>query len=766
MCDITVARNDLARASAVLVLACILFSSVLAQPPAALAQGPGEFLALVPVVVPPQLTPQSIITWTNGSSGFWDVGANWSSGTPPGPDDHAVINEAASPSFTVTVRYSITGTTVGSLDCTRRLEVASTAKFTVTSASLISGTTSDTGLTLKGTLNAPGGLTVGGVSQVKNGIVAGVVTNTGRMSLDGVVYLQGRLDNAGTLVHNSGTLWLSGSPGITATLNNLAAAVYDSQADTSVYIGNAVCGLECPQVVNNWGTLRKSGGGGTSELVMAGGSSVLNDAGGVMEAITGTFYIGAPGLRTGTTFNASSGAVVLLAGPGDADYAGTIGGTGLGQVRVQGTALRFHDAFLNFSPGLLYWSGVISGTVTNLGALTLNSGVVVGTLNNAGVTVHQGTNPLALGSTYGVATTLNNLAGGLYEFTGDGGIGGFCTVCPPRSFNNWGVLRKSGGAGTSLIRWDVPFQNGGAVEALSGRLAIATSFVSTGTVTVASGAELEVDTTMTLQGGSLTGNGTVIGNVVNVGVVSPGASPGLLTINGNYVQSPTGTLRLEIGGLAPGTQFDQLATAYSTLDGALEITFTNGFVPNWGDVFPILGSTAGRSGTFATVSAPLVSATVAYGPEWVYLMAGQVADLAVTVTDNRTAILPGLSDTYTATLSNNGPADVVGGIYTVTLPTAWDPALAAAGLAPAAHQDVLRPAWSYTDTLNLSAGEIITLTFQGTYVIGVTGPQTVTVGAAPPSGVHDPILANNTATDIDVAFPPVFLPLVTKVFED
>jgi uncharacterized repeat protein (TIGR01451 family) len=767
MCDLTVARRNPVPVAASLVLACILFGITLAQAPAVLAQGPGESSALVPAASPAQMAPQSVIIWTSPTSGLWDNAANWSGGIVPGPGDHAVISPTATSELTVTVPFSTTGTTVGSLVCTRRLEVASSAQFTVTSVSLISGTSSATGLTLNGALNAPGGLTVGGFSQVNSGgSIAGVVTNTGRMSLDGIMFLKGTLNNAGYLDHNSGNLELRGSPGITATLNNLVSAIYESKADTRIQLGSGSCGLNCPQAVNNWGTLLKSGGGGISYLVLAGGSSVVNDTGGVMEAITGTLHVGAPGLRTGTTFNASSGAVVLLAGPGDADYAGTISGSGLGEVRFQGALFLFHDASLNFSPGLLHWSAHISGTVTNVGSLTYLGGALVGTLNNDGVLVHEGTNPLSLGSNAAVTTTLNNRAGGLYDFQGDGRLSGFCVGCAPRVFNNWGVLRKSGGTGVSGIMEFPAFQNDGAIEALSGKLQIDKGFMSTGTVTVASGAELQVDGVLTLQGGSLAGSGTVIGHVANSGVVSPGGSPGLLTIMGNYNQSPTGALRMEIGGLTPGAQFDQLATGYATLDGSLEVTLTNGFMPNWGDVFPILGYVAGRSGTFDTVSAPFVSATVAYGSEWVYLMAGQVAgqvaDLAVTVTDDRTATLPGLSGTYTATLHNDGPADVTGAVYTATLPAGWDTSLPATGQAPAAFPSGLRPLVWYAGVVNLAAGETVTYSWSGFYGLGVNGTHTMTVELAPPPGIYDPNLANNTAIDVDVTLPPIFLPLVTR----
>jgi hypothetical protein len=765
MCDLTVARRNPVPVAVSLVLACILSGITLAQAPVVLAQGPGESPGLAPVASP-QIAPQSVITWKSSVSGLWNNPDNWFGGVVPGPGDHAVISPTAASELTVTVPYNPSGTTVGSLECTRRLEVASSAQFTVTSASLISGTTSATGLTLKGALIAPGGLTVGGFSQVNSGgSIAGVVTNTGRMSVDGNVAIQGTLNNAGYLDHKSGVLNLWGSPGITATLNNLASAIYDSKADTEIRIGSSSCGLVCPQAVNNWGTIRKSGGVGISSLRMVGGSSVFNDTGGVVEALTGTLYIGAPGLRTGTTFNASAGALVLLAGPGDADYTGTISGSGLGEVRLQGALFLFHDASLNFSPGLLHWSAHISGTVTNVGSLTYLGGALVGTLNNEGVIIHEGTNWLSPGANYGVTMTLNNLVTGLYDFQGDGQINGRCyTVCAPRSVNNWGVLRKSSGTGVSGIMEFPAFQNDGAIQALTGTLRVDRGFVSTGAITVASGAELQVDGVLTLQGGSLAGSGTVIGHLANSGVVSPGGSPGLLTILGNYNQSPTGTLRMEIGGLTPVTQFDQLATGYATLNGALEITFTNGFVPNWGDVFPILGYVSGRAGNFETVSSPLVSATVAYGSEWVYLMAGQVADLAVTVTDDRTATLPGLSGIYTATLHNDGPVDVSGAVYTVTSPAGWNTVLVAASLGFAAADSELQPAFWLTDTVNLAAGETMTLNWAGFYGLGVSGTHTMTVELAPPPGIYDPNLANNAAIDVDVALRQVFLPLVMKGF--
>jgi hypothetical protein len=135
-------------------------------------------------------------------------------------------------------------------------------------------------------------------------------------------------------------------------------------------------------------------------------------------------------------------------------------------------------------------------------------------------------------------------------------------------------------------------------------------------ITLAGGAlggagTINVTTLNLLAAGLLKGTGTFVGNVNNTsGTVSPGASPGTLTINGNYVQGPAGALAIELGGLLPGSQHDQLAiTGSATLDGALNVSLINGFVPADNNTFKIMQS-GSVSGTFATVNIPVTSPTL------------------------------------------------------------------------------------------------------------------------------------------------------------
>jgi hypothetical protein len=114
--------------------------------------------------------------------------------------------------------------------------------------------------------------------------------------------------------------------------------------------------------------------------------------------------------------------------------------------------------------------------------------------------------------------------------------------------------------------------------------------------------------------GLLRGTGTVeAGLVSNSGTVHPGNGPGILTINGNYSQSSSGILDIELAG---SSNYSALAVAgLASLDGMLDLSLTGGFMPFDGEQFVILIS-RGLSGTFLDNSVEIgnVSFTVEYSP--------------------------------------------------------------------------------------------------------------------------------------------------------
>ena len=101
-------------------------------------------------------------------------------------------------------------------------------------------------------------------------------------------------------------------------------------------------------------------------------------------------------------------------------------------------------------------------------------------------------------------------------------------------------------------------------------------------------------------GGKLSGTGTIAGNVLNRGIVSPGDSTGTLHLGGNFTQSNDGTLEIEITSLL---SFDQLMVAGTArLGGTLDVILDS-YTGHAGDIFTILTS-SGLIGNFGTFDLP------------------------------------------------------------------------------------------------------------------------------------------------------------------
>ena len=170
-------------------------------------------------------------------------------------------------------------------------------------------------------------------------------------------------------------------------------------------------------------------------------------------------------------------------------------------------------------------------------------------------------------------------------------------------FINEVVLRKDTTATTTTI--DIPTINNGEIQILAGSL-IFTQGLNNGentTINLGNGS-LDPGESLTLNSGdSLVGSGTLVSNLVNAGLVSPGASPGKITVEGNYTQESGGSLNLELGGTSEGN-YDQLEVkGAAVLHGTLNVTRFNGFIPSAGNSFTLL-TYASHTGSFAAVNLP------------------------------------------------------------------------------------------------------------------------------------------------------------------
>lgn len=92
-----------------------------------------------------------------------------------------------------------------------------------------------------------------------------------------------------------------------------------------------------------------------------------------------------------------------------------------------------------------------------------------------------------------------------------------------------------------------------------------------------------------LNGGTLSGQGHVAGEIINAGIVAPGNSAGELHISKDYVQTASGTLEIEIGGLEAETQYDQLwVNGTAALNGTLDVSFLPGLSAAQDSTFDVL----------------------------------------------------------------------------------------------------------------------------------------------------------------------------------
>ncbi|HAF24067.1 MAG TPA: hypothetical protein DCK93_14370 [Blastocatellia bacterium] len=125
------------------------------------------------------------------------------------------------------------------------------------------------------------------------------------------------------------------------------------------------------------------------------------------------------------------------------------------------------------------------------------------------------------------------------------------------------------------------------------------------------------------------------------------------------------------------------------------------------------------------------------------------ADLKVTVTDGKTATIPGAKDTYTIVVTNAGPSNVTGAAVSDSFPDTFTGVTFTATSSTGASGFTATGTGNISDTVALPASSHITYKAKGTISSSATGTLSETATVTAPSGVTDPNLANNSATDTD-----------------
>jgi len=557
---------------------------------------------LVPMCVGVAATvlPAATTNWINNGGGAFGSAGNWDNGVPDAADT-AVFRRGAIPLYPVFL-----GSFMNPNPEHRTVDRLIIGTNTLTMAGLAGST-----LTVDGT----------DTSETGRGLIIGQTPTDVAVLNNALGGLSTPYATLGSAAGSSGTLNVVGGPfnvtGLTPTYDLIVglfgSGVINVSDGRQVNVGDATAlGLY---------------GGASGTITVNGAGSHWDNSGGIL--YVGRSGTGAVSLTGGGQLAAQTLSIASETGSsGDIDVIGpdsaiTVGSGGT-LVGYRGTAS------MDITAG-----GSVTSTTGYVGYGTIhddtsNPGVGTALVDGAGSTWSNSA-PLYVGSYYTTGTlTISNGAqvtstyGQIGYDTGtvvtDRSIG---TVNISGSTSLWnnsldlyvgngprsdGTLSIAGGARVNSRSGYVGNQTGSTgivtIAGFNSRWVNAVSLYvgaggGSGSLTVTDSGAVQAATITIHPLGEVRGNGTLIGNTQNGGLVEPGTSVGTLSVTGSYTQTIDGQLQVE---LASASSFDRLlVTGGATLGGTLEISLLDGFSPPLGQAFVILTCGA-RVGTFSNVT--------------------------------------------------------------------------------------------------------------------------------------------------------------------
>ncbi len=482
-----------------------------------------------------------------------------------------------------------------------------------------------TGVTVNntGTLIGPGPTGMYASAQAWTLQNDGSITSTGLGGLAVNFTAGGTINNAGLINSTTSNAILLNNGG---TVNNLATGTINAN-------GIAIITQTATATISNAGTINApinvTGGGGVTNLTGATisatknndvavtvrggtGRTIIND--GTISSTLGSFATGVEigtGGGTGSVTNQSNGSIF---GAYNGAYAGTsvvLNLTNNGQIRSNaGSAIEMNGGGTITNTGTIANSGS-SGSAANwngilvrntFAAEIINSGTISGATNaitfaaNAGVpagaphTLRLRTGSVLNGNVVG-GTGTDNL---ILEGTGTENIA---------KFSNFETLTMNG------VDWT-----------LTGNGTFSTTTtVQAGTLRVSG--QLTSPAVGVQSGGTLTGNGTVVGNVTNNTGGNVRVDSGTLAFNGNYIHQIGAFFTVGVTPSANGVLAITGAGHTATIQGGSVhvMAGVGSYAPS--TQYTILTTTGGRIGTFSGVSSnfAFLDPSLTYDANNVYL---------------------------------------------------------------------------------------------------------------------------------------------------
>jgi hypothetical protein len=391
------------------------------------------------------------------------------------------------------------------------------------------------------------GVTQVGVSGSGTGVVGTMAVSGGRFTTTGAFFVGGTssIYNVGGAVSVTGSGVFTGTNAGRNVTVSVSRAANDATAGNNTFLVDG--GTAAIDVLNVY----RSG-----TFTVSAGQATVNSA----LLLSGTAGGGAAGRLTG-------GTLLVQSGSNTATF--TVG----------------QNASFTQSGGS---ATVDSATITAAGA---NFALQAGTFTAGGFTASQ---PVAVDGTL----NLNGATSSIGAVSGDGTIG--------RSAAGSGIL-SIGDATNSTFAGSIANALGtlGLTKTGAGTVTLTGTSTYTGATTVSAGSLLVNgqlgSTAVTVNSGAtLGGSGSIGGSVTNNGLLSPGNSPGQLSL-ADLVLGGTGTVLMEIQGTTVGTEYDQISlTGSLTYGGVMQLDLSQTFADNTS--FNLFTGFTSGSGDFSSIT--------------------------------------------------------------------------------------------------------------------------------------------------------------------
>jgi len=536
-------------------------------------------------------------TWNGSVSIDWTNPSNWTDCGVPGVSDDVVIPSGLS-------RYPTIPTNLESFYNISSITIDSGATLTIMKSSGVNAATwTINGSLIANAVDAPIYINFNG------GTGSGVVNNSGTITKLGAdnLYIYSTFNNSGDLIFQESGTW---DGGVVLIRGGNHTGTFQGKY---LFLGGEVTGQ----------TYNFNSGSNIQVTQLFARSGTVNIEGSYFPPVSDSYLSVQPSVGT-VAVNFKNGASVIRMAEST-----IINNLGKLTLEAQTYNYTMQKLFLDYGGELQNLDDLTVSTLFNWEAGKL-SGINGTTTIGSGTAFTMGT------SAYGISandftldghTLVNNavanwnkrnlvlLTSAVIDNKGTFNANATTTMSAgaSESFINNGNFYKNTVSTTTTM--NVPFTNNGIVNVNAGSLVFQQGMDNGENTTInLGGGTLDPGDTLILDAGdSLIGSGTLDSNLVNAGTVSPGASPGIITVDGDYTQESLGTLAIELGGTTAGTDYDQLVvTGVATLDGTLDASLIPGFTPSAGQNFTIM-TYASHTGEFDTLNLPSLSGDL----EWV-----------------------------------------------------------------------------------------------------------------------------------------------------